>query len=137
MSASFSIDRRISLCTFTFADGRRCRMPHSPTHPELCTFHARKDAQTQAAKHFGQNVAHDLSGKYTSANDLTSALRHLFTAVALGHIKPKTANTLAYLGQTMVQSIHLTQNEFTKTFGERAWQETIADNLFPERNKHL
>jgi hypothetical protein len=131
--STFSIDRRISLCAFTFADGRRCRMPRSAGHPDLCTYHARKDAEVRATQQFGQNVAHDLSGKFTSALDLTSALRHLFSAVAQGHVKPKTANTLGYIAQTMVQSIHLAQIEFTKTFGERAWQETIAANLYPER----
>jgi hypothetical protein len=135
MSTTFSIDRRMSLCTFTFADGRRCRMPHSAAHPELCVYHARKDAESRAARQFGLNVAGDLAGKYTSACDLTSALSHLFAAVAQGHVRPKTANTLAYLGQTMVQSIHLAQKEFITTFGERYWQESIADNLYPNRPK--
>ena len=133
MSISFSLDRRISLCAFTFADGRRCRMPRSSAHPDFCTFHAKRDAQTRAVQQFGRHVAADLSNKYTSGCDLTSALRHLFSAVAQGHVKPKTANTLGYIAQTMVQSIQLAQHEYTSTFGKRAWIETIAGNLYPQR----
>jgi hypothetical protein len=132
ITASVSLDRRSSWCTYTFTDGRRCRTPHSPNHPNLCTFHARKEAEAQATQKLGKQIARDFSGHYTTACDLTSALRHLFTAVAQGHIKPHTANTLAYLGQTMVQSIHYAQNEYVQTFGTKAWKETIAENMFPE-----
>jgi hypothetical protein len=121
------------MCAFTFADNRRCRMPRSSAHPELCTYHARKDEQSRAVQKFGRDIAGDLAGKYTSACDLTSALGHLFSAVAQGHIKPRTANTLGYIAQTMVQSIELAQHEFITTFGKRAWAETIADNLYPDR----
>ena len=134
MSVTFSIDRSNSLCSFTFADNRRCRMPRSGTHPEFCTFHARKDQQSRAVQKFGQDVALDLAGKYTSACDLTSALSRLFAAVAQGHIKPRTANTLGYIAQTMVQSIGMAQHEYSTTFGKRAWMEAIADNLYPNRN---
>ncbi len=39
-----------------------------------------------------------LSGSFVSACDLSSALGRLFSAVAQGQVKPKTASTLAYLG---------------------------------------
>ena len=123
MSATFSIDRRIYLCAFTFADGRRCRIPRSAGHPDLCTFPA-KDAAARAAQQFDQQfdreIVSDLSSEYTSACDLTPALRRFFAAVARGQAKPKAANTLAYLGQIMVQSIHLAQNQCIKAFGNRA-----------------
>ena len=94
MSATFSIDRRIYLCAFTFADGRRCRIPRSAGHPDLCTFPARKDAAARAAQQFDQQFDRE--------------------------IVSKAANTLAYLGQIMVQSIHLAQNQCIKAFGNRA-----------------
>ena len=40
---------RASLCTFTFADGRRCRTPLSDRHPRLCFDHARKKAKARPA----------------------------------------------------------------------------------------
>jgi len=132
MPTSLSIDRPISLCTFTFSDGRRCRTPRTARHQHLCTYHARKESQTRAAEQVGQDIAYDLSGSVTTASDLTSALRHLFTAVAQGHIKPKTANTLAYLAQTLVQSIRLSQGEYIDAFGKDAWHEEVEGHLYPD-----
>ena len=33
---------RVSLCRFTFADGRQCRAPRAVRHPHFCPFHAPK-----------------------------------------------------------------------------------------------
>ena len=49
MSTNRSKDRA-SLCSFTFADGRQCRMPRREGHPYLCAFHARKEAQSLAGQ---------------------------------------------------------------------------------------
>ncbi len=101
MSTNRSKDRS-SLCSFTFVDGRHCRIPRQTQtgHPYLCAFHARKEAQALAGEAAGKDIAYHLSGSYLSACDLTSALGRLFSAVAQGQVKPKTASTLAYLGQT-------------------------------------
>ena len=131
MSTNFSIDRSNSLCTFTFVDGRHCRTPRSPSHRHFCTYHARKEYQARAVQKLGNDIAYDLSGETTTANDLTAALRHLFTAVAQGHVKPKTANTLAYLGQTLVQSIQLAKLEFIEAFGAPEWHAEVEAHLYP------
>src|SRR5713226_8718623 len=89
---------RSSLCSFTFVDGRHCRIPRQAGHPYLCAFHARKEAQSLAGQEAGKDIAYHLSGSFVSACDLTSALGRLFSAVAQGQVKPKTASTLAYLG---------------------------------------
>src|ERR1700724_917722 len=115
---------RASLFSFTFADGRRCRTPRA-AHPYLCAFHARKDAQALAGEKAGKEIAYHLSGSYVSACDLSSALGRLFSAVAQGQVKPKTAGTLAYLGQTLVQTLHLAQHEYINAFGANSWRETI------------
>ncbi|HXN53081.1 MAG TPA: hypothetical protein VN943_14210 [Candidatus Acidoferrum sp.] len=124
MSTNRSKDRS-SLCSFTFADGRHCRTPRRDGHPHLCAFHARKEAQALAGHEAGQEIAYHLSGRYVSACDLSSALGRLFSAVAQGQIKPKTASTLAYLGQTLVQNLHLAQNEYINAFGTDSWRETV------------
>ena len=115
---------RASLCSFTFADGRRCRTPRA-AHPYLCAFHARKDAQALAAEAAGKDIAYHLSGSYLSACDLSSALGRLFSAVAQGQLKPKTASTLAYLGQTLVQALPLAQDEYINAYGTDTWRETV------------
>jgi hypothetical protein len=156
MSANRSVDRsavarekgrsavahqkdRSYLCAFTFADGRQCRMPRRAGHPYLCAFHARKEAQALAGQEAGKDIAYHLSGSYVSACDLTSALGRLFSAVAQGQMKPKTASTLAYLGQTLVQTLHLAQDEYINAYGTDSWRETIrtsheqsADHMSPD-----
>ena len=124
MSTNRSKDRS-SLCSFSFVDGRRCRMPRRAGHPYLCAFHARKEAQALAREQAAEEIAYHLSAGYVSACDLSSALGRLFSAVALGHMKPKAASTLAYLGQTMVQTLHLAQHEYINAFGTNSWREAI------------
>jgi hypothetical protein len=127
---------RSSLCSFTFADGRRCRTPRRLSHPSLCAFHARKEAQALAGDKAGQDIAYHLSGSYVSACDLSSALGRLFAAVAQGQIKPKTASTLAYLGQTLVQNLHHAQHEYINAFGANSWRDTIRI-AYDQTNQHF
>jgi hypothetical protein len=122
---------RSYLCAFTFADGRQCRTPRGASHPHLCFDHARKETQALATQQLGRNIAADLSGGYLSACDLSSALARLFAGVAQGHVKPKTAATLAYLGQTLVQSIQLAQHEYVNAFGTDYWRRTIRASFAP------
>jgi hypothetical protein len=133
---------RASLCSFTFADGRQCRTPRA-AHPCLCTFHARKDAQALAADAAGKDIAYHLSGAFVSACDLSSALGRLFSAVAQGQVKPKTASTLAYLAQSLVQTLPLAKHEYINAYGTDTWRDTIrtsheqsadhfADNTSPD-----
>ncbi len=139
MSANRSVDRfavthkkdRSRLCSFSFADGRRCRTPRSSAHPHLCCFHARKEAQSQAAEEIGKDISSFFSGSYLSACDLTSALGRLFVAVAQGQVKPRTASTLAYLGQTFVQSIQLAEKEYIEAFDDDFWRETVRSSFSP------
>ena len=138
MSTHRSKDRS-SLCSFMFVDGRHCRIPRRVDHPYLCAFHARKEAQTLAGEAAGKDIAYHLSGSFVSACDLSSALGRLFSAVAQGQVKPKTASTLAYLGQTLVQTLPLAQHEYINAYGTNSWRETIrtsheqsADHMSPD-----
>jgi hypothetical protein len=130
MSANLSKERS-SLCSFSFADGRRCRTPRCSAHPHLCAFHARKEAQALAAQQVGRDISSYLSGSYLSACDLSVALGRVFSAVAQGQVKPKTAATLAYLGQTLVQSIHLAQDEYINAFNTDSWRRAIRSSFAP------
>ena len=129
MSTNRSKDRS-DLCSFTFADGRQCRTPRA-AHPYLCAFHARKDAQALAGEAAGKDIAYHLSGTFVSACDLSSALGRLFSAVAQGQVKPKTASTLAYLGQTLLQSIQFAQGEYINAFGTDTWRRTVRSSFAP------
>src|SRR5882724_40928 len=107
---------RVSLCSFTFSDGRRCRTPRAAKHPHFCFYHAQKEARARAAEKLGKDLAYFFSGDYLSACDLSTALSRLIPAVVRGDIKPKTARTVAYLAQTLLQAIHISQDEYINAF---------------------
>jgi len=119
MSTTRSKDRA-GLCSFTFANGHRCRSLRSTSHPHLCYYHARKESQARAAEQIGRDISYFFSGRYLSACDLTAVLARLFSAVASGELRPKTASTLAYLARTLLQTIHLAQDEYINAFGTDA-----------------
>src|SRR5260370_1613766 len=138
MSTNRSKDRS-SLCSFMFVDGRRCGILRRVGSPYLCAFHARKEAQSLAGEAAGKAIAYHLPGSFVSACDLSSALGRLFSAVAQGHVKPKTASTLAYLGQTLVQILPIAQDEYINAYDTDTWRETIrtsheqsADHTSPD-----
>ena len=66
LSATSKKDRS-HLCAFTFADGRQCRTPRRSGHPQLCYFHAQKEAESIAAKQAGEAIASFFFGDYLSA----------------------------------------------------------------------
>jgi outer membrane biosynthesis protein TonB len=139
---SLSSKDRVSLCRFTFDDGRRCRTPRVSTSPHFCFYHAQKEAQFRANQSIADDLAYFFSGDYLSANDLNTALGRVFVAVASGDLKPRAARTLAYLAQTMLQTLHLAQNEFITSCGEEDWRNTVVESInanhvhrFPEPNK--
>jgi hypothetical protein len=128
MSSTRSKDRA-GLCSFTFANGHRCRTPRSASHPHLCYDHARKESQTRAVDQIGRDISYFFSGRYVSACDLSVALARLFSAAASSELKPKTASILAYLGQTLLQAIHLAQDEYINAFGTDAWRRAVSSSV--------
>jgi hypothetical protein len=128
MSTAQAMDRTHS-CAFTFANANHCRMPLSPSHPYLCTFHARKEASARGAERAGQQIAYDLSSRYVSFADLSSAIAHTISAVAQRHMTPRAATSIAYLSQTLYQSISCAETDYVRTFGVDAWKRTMAHNL--------
>ncbi|HYL61025.1 MAG TPA: hypothetical protein VE077_00265 [Candidatus Methylomirabilis sp.] len=130
---SLSPNDRLSLCRFTFADGRQCRTPRVAANPNFCFYHAQKEAQSQAVAKLAADLSFIFSGTYVSANDLSAALSRLVPAVLLGHIKPRTARTLAYMIQTLLQTIRLSQHEFINTFGSKTWRKAVAHSVNANR----
>ncbi len=129
---------RVSLCLFTFSDGRRCRTPRTGNHPHFCFYHAQKEARAQAAETLGKDLAYFFSGDYLSACDLGTALSRLIPAVVRGDIKPRLARTVAYMVQTLIQTIHLSQHEYINAFSTDGWRKAVRhsvnsnhDYLFP------
>ncbi len=127
--SSLSPKDRVSLCSFTFSDGRRCRSPRSSSHPHFCFDHAQKEARARAAKKLSKDLTYFFSGGYLSACDLSSALARLIPAVLRGDVKPRTARTVAYLAQTLMQAIHLSKHEYINAFGTDAWRQSVRNSV--------
>ncbi len=127
--SSLSSKDRVSLCQFTFSDGRRCRTPRTGKNPHFCFDHAQKEARARTAETLGRDLAYFFSGDYLSACDLSSALGRLIPAVLRGDVKPRTARTVAYLAQTLLQTIHLSEQEYINAFGTNGWRQSIRDSV--------
>jgi len=127
--SSLSPKDRVSLCLFSFADGRRCRTPRTGNHPHFCFYHAQKEARSQTAEALAKDLASFFSGDYLSACDLTAALGRLIPAVLRGDIKPRLARTVAYMVQTLIQTIHLAQNEYSNAFGPDGWRKAVRNSV--------
>jgi hypothetical protein len=127
--SSLSPKDRLSLCSFAFSDGRRCRTPRIRSHPHFCFYHAQKEARAFAADKLGKDLDYFFSGDYLSACDLSTALGRLIPAVVRGDLKPKTAHTVAYLAQTLMQAIHISQHEYCEAFGSDAWRRSVRNSV--------
>jgi hypothetical protein len=128
MPTALSADRS-RVCTYTFENSSKCRLPLSPKHRYLCTFHARKDAEERAEDDASRDIAFPLSRRYVSYCDLTSAIANTITAVAYNYIPTRSAATIAYLTQNLVQSLAGAEREYKEAFGTPAWRQMIADNF--------
>jgi hypothetical protein len=120
----------VSRCCFTFSDGRRCRTP-SAGHPQLCFFHAEREAKARAAAQVGRDVAAAFSGDYVSAIGLSVALARTIAATAQGHFGPKTASAIARLGQTLMRAIEHAQYEYCESRGPGEWRRAVRSTCAP------
>lgn len=131
---SLNAKDRVSLCLFTFSDGRRCRTPRINTHPHFCLYHAQKEAQALATQKLSNELAYFFSGNYLTACDLSTALSRIIPAVLRGDVKPKTARTVAYLAQTLLQSIRVSQHEYVNAYSTDAWRAAVRDSVKSDRD---
>jgi hypothetical protein len=90
-------------CNFQFADGRRCRMLRDP-HVDLCLFHHRELLQLQSAEEIGAELL-ALGGNFQDPIALNFVLGKLFAHVATGRMHRRTASTLAYIAQLLLQTL--------------------------------
>src|SRR6266481_5127338 len=127
--SSLSAKDRVSLCSFTFSDGRRCRTPRLRDNSRFCPYHAQKEARARAAQSLGKDLAYFFSGDYLSACDLSTALARLIPAVVRGDVKPKTAHTVAYLAQTLMHAIHISEQEYINAFGTDGWRKSVRNSV--------
>jgi hypothetical protein len=119
--------RESSLCKFPFSDGRRCRMLRHPSHPTLCPFHARAELQLRESATLGTELSTTISGNFLTATDINHALGKLYTAVAQDRVPARTAATMAYIGQLLLNSIPGIKSEYKFCYKFDQWRSMLAD----------
>ena len=119
---------RPDTCIHTFADGRRCKMPQSPNNYGLCYFHAHQLAQKAATERASRQIDRFLDTSILTAGELSATFSALFSATVRGYIKPKTARTLAYLGQLMLQTHVAARDEWRGAYGSQ-WVKLFNNGL--------
>src|SRR5437879_10024652 len=121
-----------SLCQFSFADGRTCRMFRQHDHPSLCVFHARAERQIAASDPLGSELAVTLTGRFMTATDINFALGKLYKAIAQNRIPPRTASNLAFVGKLLLLSLDKLKREFNLNYDYKAWLQMYTESK-PDR----
>jgi Fe-S-cluster containining protein len=117
-------------CAFIYTDGRRCRTPRRPDHPSFCPTHAKKfDRLTEEEKLRAEFVS--LSGNLNTVTDINHVLTKVFNAMAQGRISHRTANTLGYLAQLLLQSMPEVRREVNGAVGNSGAYDALLRQQIP------
>ena len=118
-----------SLCRFTFADGRACRMLRKHDHASLCIFHARAERQLWESDRLGEELAASLTGNFMTATDINFVLGKLFKAIAQNRIPPRNAANLAFVAKLLLNSLDKLKEEYRFKYEYEAWKAMQRDAL--------
>ncbi len=133
MSTNRSKDRS-SLCSFTFADGRQCRTLECgglvyPEPRRAAAFEAKAPAIPTSARSTPVGCSggsSDPPARWPRAPVSSQGQRGICFSPL-------------YLGQTLVQTLHLAQDEYINAYDTNSWRETIresheqsADHMSPD-----
>ncbi len=116
-----------SLCQFSFADGRTCRMFRQHDHPSLCVFHARAERQIVESDRLGSELATTLTGRFMTATDVNFVLGKLFQAIAQNRIPPRNAGNLAFVGKLLLLSLDKLEDEFSFKYDFEQWKKMYLE----------
>ena len=117
-----------SLCQFSFADGRICRMFRQHDHPSLCVFHARAERQIVESNRLGSELAATLTGRFMTATDVNFVLGKLFQAIAQNRIPPRNAGNLAFVGKLLLLSLDKLKDEIRFKYDSEVWKKMYLDS---------
>ena len=115
-------------CTFLCADGRRCRMLQSRADSTLCPHHAKQDAQRREAEKLTAELA---AGNLNTVTEINAVIGRVFQALAQGRITARTANTLGYLGQLLLQSMPAVRREVNDAVGHPRAYDALLRHQIP------
>jgi hypothetical protein len=109
-------------CRFTFADGRRCRMPAHPSYDGLCYPHGTLAERASRQDNLVRELAPLASGSSNSAK-FHRACRTLFRAIAQRRIPPERAAVLVRISKLIRQAHRAKQDDAFLSGHGPAWDE--------------
>lgn len=118
----------LPLCNFSFADGRRCRMPRSKKHRAFCPSHARQEEQLLSVNGAGADLV-SLSGTFRTTTDVNHVLGSLFSLLANNRISPRQASALAYILQLLLQTLPSVECEIKTVAGYDEWRAALESSF--------
>jgi hypothetical protein len=128
LSMSEKSSEDTGLCTFSFADGRRCRsLAHTPASL-YCLRHHRKLTHLKQTDDTAQKIIEPLANNFIPVSALTSSLVSLYHAVAQGRLSPKQASAMAKIANVLLKSISVSNTEFREVFVEGYWSQLVRDS---------
>jgi len=127
MSSNNSKDRA-SLCTFTYSDGRQCRMLRSSRKSKYCFHHERKLRHIEEVDDAAADLFDPISGGFVTATALSQSVSRLFAAVAEGRLDPKQATALARVAEILLKTIYSSTEEFRGTYKESYWAQLVRQS---------
>ena len=100
-------------CTFTFREGRRCRMLCAPAHPAFCQHHLRVLAREQglALREARPTI---VVGDLDSTRAVRRTLKRVAREVALGRMEPWRAALLVNLSRVLLSEARNIQRRRAK-----------------------
>ncbi len=101
MSYASYLDTR---CAYVTANARRCSATRTSEHIPLCVYHQRQYLDQQGAHGGAMELLLPIE-KFDSAADINRALGQVFQALARNAIPSRTAATLAYICQLLLNTL--------------------------------
>jgi hypothetical protein len=106
---------RASSCSFTFSDGRQCRMLRSSKRSKYCLHHERKLLFLKESGELASDLYKPISDDFVHHAGLTRSLARFLAQVAEGRVKAKDAVAMARVADTLLKSISLAMSDFRET----------------------
>ena len=131
--------KRDERCTYTTADGRRCRALRLPAgaglpgRGSLCLRHWQQRQQQARAAAAGKVLSK--SSEFNTATGLHQALGKVFSLLARNSIPARDAAVLAYIGQLMLHSLGAVEREFRIARGTDQFEGFLRQALHEARRE--
>jgi hypothetical protein len=118
-----------SLCAFTYADNRHCRMPRASIRSRYCEYHRRKLLPLQSSADVTASLYEPIGQGFVPVTGLTQSLARLFACVAEGTVKAKDAVAMTRVAETLLKTIPLSDAEFKTIYLDEYRQQLLEDSF--------